>query len=417
MSIPTLAIILAGGKGTRLEPLTQERAKPAVPFAGAYRIIDFPMSNCVNSGLYQMFVLTQYKSLSLDRHLDAAWKPLFQRELGAYLDVIPPQQRIDDEWYRGTADAVYQNIYSIDQAQPENVLILAGDHIYSMDYREMLRFHAEQQADVTLGTYRVPVAEASCQFGVVQIDRSQRVTGFQEKPEHPTDIPGDPGYTLASMGIYIFKTKVLMEMLCANATKRDGGHDFGHHILPDALPTSRVFAYPFRASDGGPAYWKDVGTLDAYAAATQDMLRIDSLLHCDDESWPIRTFKPNLPPAMFLADAGAANDAFVRDSIVCAGSKLVNASVTRSVLGYKSRILAGSCLEDSILLGNVTIGSNVHLRRTIVDKHASLPDGTRVGFDPVADAEQGLTISPGGVTVIPRGWNGTRLAAAAAENR
>jgi glucose-1-phosphate adenylyltransferase len=399
----TLAIILAGGKGSRLDPLTQDRAKPAVPFAGGYRIIDFPMSNCINSGMFQVLVLTQYKSLSLDRHLDMAWKPLFQRDLGAYLEVIPPQQRIDNDWYLGTAHAVYQNIYSIEQMPPDNVLILAGDHAYSMDYREMLHFHLEHDADVTVGAYRVPVEEAAHQFGVIQTDRHQRVIGFEEKPARPTPIPGDPAHALASMGIYVFKTRFLFDSLLDNAAKPDGGHDFGHHILPAVYADSNVFSYTLRAPGGGAAYWKDVGTLDAYYEATQDLLRVDSPLRMDDEDWPIRTFKPNLPPPIFLLGGDAANDGSLRDSIVCSGSKIVGAAMSKSVLGYKCHISPGSRLDGSILLGNVTVGRDVQLRRTIVDKDSMIPDGSRIGFDRAADEARGFTVSPGGITVVPRG--------------
>ncbi len=405
MPTRTLTIILAGGKGSRLEPLTAERAKPAVPFAGGYRIIDFPMSNCVNSGLFQVLVLPQYKSLSLDRHLDLAWKPLFLRELGAFLDVVPPQQRVDEEWYRGTADAVYQNIYSIEQAQPDDVLILAGDHIYAMDYREMLDFHRTHDADVTVGAYRVPLEEAARQFGVIQTDKSHRVIGFQEKPARPTPLPGDPRHTLASMGIYVFKTKFLLETLCAMATEPEHGHDFGHHVLPELLQGPRVMAYPFRAPRGSPnPYWKDVGTIDAYYEAHQDLLQSDSPLKLDWEHWPIRTYKPNLSPPMFLTARQEACYGSVRDSLVCAGCRLVGASLAKSVLGYRCQVSSGSRLENSILLGDVTIGRNVQMRKVIVDKFVQVPDEMRIGFDRRDDLSRGFTISPGGVTVVPRGF-------------
>ena len=405
MSLKTLAIILAGGKGARLDPLTTDRAKPAVPFAGGYRIIDFPLSNCVNSGLFQVLVLPQYKSLSLDQHLELAWKRLFQRELGAYLNVIPPQQRIADEWYQGTADAVYQNIYTIEYSQPDDVLILAGDHVYAMDYREMLQFHHEHQADVTIGTHRVPVAEAARQFGIVQVDSSQRVLGFQEKPAEPTPLPKDPGRTLASMGIYVFKTKFLLDTLCTNAADPKTGNDFGHHILPAVLPTAHLAAFPFRSPGGDEtSYWKDVGTLDAYFDANQDLLSDSAPAYFCDESWPIRTFKPNLPPPVILSDSKEAICGSLHDSIICAGSKLVGADVSRSILGYKSRVSPGAHLEDAILLGDVTVGRDARLRRTIVDKHARIPDFDRIGFDREADVARGFTISAGGVTVIPRGF-------------
>jgi len=405
MRLQTLAIILAGGKGTRLDPLTTDRAKPAVPFAGGYRIIDFPLSNCINSGLFQVLVLTQYKSLSLDQHLDMAWKSLFQRELGAYLNVIPPQQRITDDWYRGTADAVYQNIYSIKYAEPDDVLILAGDHVYAMDYREMMQFHREHQADVTVGTLRVPVAEAAHRFGIVQVDPSRRVVGFQEKPAEPAPLPDDPGHTLASMGIYVFKTKFLMDALCANAATTERGHDFGHHILPAVFLASRMVAFPFCSPDGNAnPYWKDVGTLDAYFDANQELLRANAPAYFRDETWPIRTFKPNLPPPVILSDSENMISGSVHDSIICAGSKLLGADVSRSILGYKSCISPGARLDETILLGDVAIGRDVQLRRTIVDKHARIADFSRIGFDQDVDRARGFTVSQNGVTVVPKGF-------------
>lgn len=403
MSERTLTIILAGGKGTRLEPLTTDRAKPAVPFGGEYRIIDFPLSNCVNSGLFQVLVLTQYKSLSLDRHLERAWKPLFRRELGTFLDIVPPQQRVVEEWYRGTADAVYQNIYSIQQTRPDNVLILAGDHIYAMDYREMLRDHEERHADVTVGAYRVPVGEAARQFGVIQVDGRQRVTGFQEKPDHPTPIPGDPQHALASMGIYVFSTKFLLETLSVNATRPGARHDFGHHILPEVYRDSRVFAFPLRSPHGATPYWKDVGTLDAYFNATQDLLRSNAPLNLHDTRWPIRTFKPNLPPPLMLSRDGGFDEG-VRNSIVCAGSVVDGACVNRSVLGSESRVSPGAMLKETLLLGEVTVGRHARLNRVIVDKRSVIPAGMRIGFDPEEDSAQGFTISPEGITVVPRGF-------------
>ncbi len=405
MRLQTLAIILAGGKGSRLYPLTTDRAKPAVPFAGGYLIIDFPLSNCINSGLFQVLVLTQYKSLSLDQHLDMAWKSLFQRELGAYLNVIPPQQRITDEWYRGTADAVYQNIYSIKYSDPDDVLILAADHVYAMDYREMLQFHRKHQADVTIGTLRVPVADAAHQFGIVQVDASQHVVGFQEKPAEPAPLPDDPGHTLASMGIYVFRTKFLMDTLCANAAAIEGGHDFGQHILPAMLLRSRMVAFPFRSPDGNAnPYWKDVGTLDAYFDANQELLSANAPAYFRDETWPIRTFKPNLPPPVILSDSESMLSGSVHDSIICSGSKLLGADVSRSILGYKSCISPGARLDETILLGDVAIGRDAKLRRTIVDKHARIPDFSRIGFDQDADRARGFTVSQRGVTVVPTGF-------------
>ncbi len=399
----TLAIILAGGKGSRLEPLTRARAESAVPFGGSYRIIDFALSNCVNSELHQILVLTQYKSLSVDRHLDLGWKPLFPRELGTFLNVIPPQHRIEGEYYRGTADAVYQNLESILETQPENVLILAGDHVYTMDYRTMIAFHRAQRADVTIGTYRVPVAEAAGQFGVVNIDPDLRVIGFQEKPLQPPSIPGDPGYTLASMGIYIFSTRFLVDILRQNAGQAKCGHDFGHDILPQIYPTDRVFAFPFRAPGGEPPYWRDVGTLDAYFEAHQEMLLPDSHFKWRDRRWPLRAFKPNLPPPLLLSTADGG-DARVTNSIVCAGSIIQDAHVSRSVIGNECLIHAGAVLEDCILLGRVEIGTGAHLRRTIVDKDSLIPADCRIGFSPDVDRARGFVVSAGNVTVVPDGY-------------
>ncbi len=401
----TLTIILAGGKGTRLEPLTLERAKPAVPFGGSYRIIDFPMSNCINSGLFRVLVLTQYKSLSLDRHLERAWMPLFQRELGAFLELIPPQQRVSEDWYRGTADAVYQNIYSIQSIQPDDVLVLAGDHVYAMDYREMLAFHREQDADLTVGTYRVPIAEAARQFGVIQVDNTHRVVGFEEKPEHPRHIPNDDQHALASMGIYVFKTQFLMNALMADAASATSGHDFGHNILPQTFPTSRVFAFPFcSAGSGNTDYWRDVGTLDAYFRANQDLLSVSPPLALDNDDWPIRTFKPNLPPPVFLTDSSDIRNLNLENSMVGSGSKIVGACISGSVLGHRCIVEANSSVVDSILMGNVRLGRDVRLRRVIVDKDAELASGTSIGFDPDQDLARGFTISPQGITVVPRGY-------------
>jgi glucose-1-phosphate adenylyltransferase len=408
MSEHVLSIILAGGKGTRLEPMTNERAKPAVPFAGAYRIIDFPLSNCFNSGYFQILVLTQYKSLSLDRHLDVGWKSVFPREFGAYLEVVPPQQRIEDEWYRGTADAVYQNIYSIDHCRPDYVLILAGDHVYTMDYREMVQFHIQNRADVTVGAYRVPVEEAAGQFGVIQIARDQRVIGFQEKPQFPTPIPGDDGHTLASMGIYVFSTSFLVDTLCRNAGQPNAGHDFGHHILPAIYPTQRVFAYPFSSPGNATSYWRDVGTLDAYYQAHRDLLQSTAPLDLYNRTWPIRSFRPNLPPPLIVSNKGSSNGACwggrgVRDCIICPGSVIDNADANQSILGYETRIGDRAVIDECILLGGTDVGAGAQLRRTIVDKYAKIAAGARIGFDPDEDRAKGYTVSEAGITVVPRG--------------
>lgn len=401
----TLAIILAGGKGTRLEPLTNDRAKPAVPFGGSYRIIDFTLSNCVNSELLQILVLTQYKSLSVDRHLDLGWKPYFPRELGPFLNVIPPQHRIEGEYYRGTADAVYQNLDSIVDAQSDSVLILAGDHVYTMDYRSMIQFHRERGADVTVGAYRAPISDAAGQFGVIEVDSNQRVTGFQEKPRQPTPIPGDPAHALASMGIYVFSTKFLVDALHTNTTRKDGGHDFGHDILPRIYATERVFALAFRAPGGEPPYWRDVGTIDAYFEAHQELLQPDSPFKWRDRRWPIRTFKPNLPPPLLLSSAGN-DDSALRNCIVCAATVIQDAHISRSIVGHECRIHPGSSIEETVLLGRVEVGAGARLRRTIVDKDCRIPANTQIGFSPDADRARGFIVSSGGVTVVPRDYQG-----------
>ena len=399
----TLAIILAGGKGTRLEPLTDIRAKPAVPFGGSYRIIDFALSNCVNSELLQILVLTQYKSQSVDRHLDLGWKPFFPRELGPFLNVIPPQHLIDGEYYRGTADAVYQNLDSVESSKSDYVLILAGDHVYTMDYRTMIQFHIENQADVTIGAYPVTIAEAAGQFGVVEVDSDQRVKGFQEKPKQPTPIPGDPAHTLASMGIYVFSTPFLIDILRQNATRTGYGHDFGHDILPAIYPTKRVFSFPFRAPDGTAPYWRDVGTLDAYFEAHQDLLRIDSPFHWRDRGWPLRTYKPNLPPP-FIISSDQGENSCARNCVICAASVIHDSKLSRCIIGHDSQIGPGASLEDCILLGRIKIGRGARLRRTIMDKDARIPAGAEIGYSVEADRARGFTVSAGGVTVVPRNY-------------
>ena len=287
-----LAVILAGGKGSRLEPLTRDRAKPAVPFGGAYRIIDFTLSNCLNSGVRKNLVLTQYKAMSLDRHINLGWQSYLCRELGEFIDVVPPQQRIDEHWYQGTADAVYQNIYTIEKERPKYVVILAGDHIYKMNYATLVERHKEANADVTIATLRVAVEAAAQQFGVLEIGEDNRVVGFQEKPPQPKSIPGDPGHTLASMGVYVFTARFLFEQLCLDATRHGSQHDFGRNLIPAVIHTHRVFAYPFIDENRKQeAYWRDVGTLDAYYDANMDLISVDPQLNMYDA----RLAHPHLP--------------------------------------------------------------------------------------------------------------------------
>ena len=398
-----LTLILAGGKGTRLEPLTRDRAKPAVPFGGLYRIIDFPLSNCLNSDLRRILVLTQYKARSLDQHIATGWGYL-SRELDEYVDVLPPQQRLDETWYQGTADAIYQNIYTIEKANPKYVLILAGDHIYKMDYGAMIRAHIETKADLTVGCLPVPVSE-SIHFGVMQVDGSDRILGFQEKPKEPVPIPGDPERILASMGIYVFTARLMYELLCQDATKPESSHDFGKNIIPSMIGKYNVIGYRFRDKNQKPnAYWRDVGTLDAYYQANMDLIQIVPELNLYDHDWPIRTNQPQLPPPKFVfreVDTGRRGEA--HDSIVCAGSIVSGGQVVRSILSPNVRIHSYALIEDSILFSGVDVGRGARIRRAIIDKDVKIPQGTVIGYDVEHDRRRGFTITEAGVVVIAKG--------------
>ncbi len=399
-----LAVILAGGKGSRLEPLTRDRAKPAVPFGGAYRIIDFTLSNCLNSGVRKNLVLTQYKAMSLDRHINLGWQGYLCRELGEFVDVVPPQQRIDEHWYQGTADAIYQNIYTIEKEQPKYVVVLAGDHIYKMNYMKLVEIHLKNDVDLTVSALRVDLQSAR-QLGVMQVDSDYRVIGFKEKPEEPTPIPGDPRHALASMGIYVFTARFLFEQLCLDATRPDSTHDFGRDVIPSIIDTHRVFAYPFmdenRKQD---AYWRDVGTLDAYYEANMDLVSVDPQLNLYDRHWPIRTYQPDYPPPKFVfAEAGpGARRGQALDSIVCLGSILSGGQVDRSILGLDTRINSYAQVEDSILFDRVDVGRHAKIRRAIIDKDVHVPAGVEIGFDHNVDRKRGFTVTEKGVTVIAK---------------
>ncbi|HTQ40830.1 MAG TPA: glucose-1-phosphate adenylyltransferase [Pirellulales bacterium] len=399
-----LAVILAGGKGTRLEPLTRDRAKPAVPFGGLYRIIDFTLSNCLNSGLRKVLVLTQYKASSLDRHLTLGWKQLLCRELDEFIDVLPPQQRIDEHWYQGTADAVYQNIYTLEKERPDYVVILAGDHIYKMNYDSMVQAHLEKNADVTVGVLRVP-AQESRHFGVVEMEVDGRVTSFEEKNPQAKTIPGDSRHCLASMGIYVFGARFLFEQLCLDATQPGSQHDFGRNILPSIVDTHRVFAFPFHDENRKQdAYWRDVGTLDAYYEANMDLVAVDPLLNMYDMQWPIRTYQPNYPPPKFVfaEDGPDARRGEALDSVVCNGCIVSGGHVRRSILGPNVRINSFAKVEDSILFEGVDIGRHTFVRRAIIDKRVHIPPGTMIGYDAEQDRARGFTVTEKGVTVIAK---------------
>jgi glucose-1-phosphate adenylyltransferase len=400
-----LTLILAGGKGTRLEPLTRDRAKPAVPFGGLYRIVDFTLSNCINSGLRRILVLTQYKARSLDRHIAAGWGFL-SRELGEYVEVLPPQQRIDEHWYKGTADAIYQNIYSIEKEDPNYVLILAGDHIYKMDYGDMIRAHLDQKADLTIGCIPVPLREGSS-FGVMHVDQDDRVIRFQEKPREPAPIPGDPQHCLASMGIYIFAARPMYELLCQDATHGDSDHDFGKNIIPGIINSSRVYVFRFRDKNRKAVpYWRDVGTLDAYYQANMDLVEVDPVLNLYDREWPIRTFQHQLPPPKFVfGDEGPrslARRGEAHDSMVCQGCIISGGHVSKSILSPNVRVNSYAVVDNSILFEGVDVGRHCKIRKAIIDKDVKIPASTTIGYDLEHDRERGFQVTEQGIVVIAK---------------
>src|SRR5438552_4529634 len=400
-----LTLILAGGRGTRLEPLTRDRAKPAVSFGGLYRVIDFTLSNCINSGLRRVYVLTQYKARSLDRHIRLGWNFL-SPELDEFVDVLPPQQRIDEHWYKGTADAIYQNIYSIEKANPKYVLILAGDHIYKMDYGDMIQTHLDHKADLTIGCISAPLREGS-NFGIMQVDNENRVKSFLEKPREPPPMPDDPQHCLASMGIYIFTARLMYELLCQDATHPQSDHDFGKNIIPNMIKTDRVYAFRFRDKNRKAIpYWRDVATLDAYYQANMDLVDVDPVLNLYDREWPIRTYQPQLPPPKFVFfDEGLREQARrgeAHDSMVCQGCIVSGGHVRRSILSPNVRVNSFALVEDSILFDGVDVGRHCRIRRAIIDKEVSIPPNTTVGYDLDHDRQRGFTITEQGVVVIAK---------------
>lgn len=393
----TLALILAGGRGSRLKHLTLWRAKPAVPFGGKFRIIDFPLSNCVNSGIRRIGVLTQYKAHSLLRHIQAGWGSL-RGEFGEFIDLLPAQQRIETSWYAGTADAVYQNLDIIRSHNPEYVLILAGDHIYKMDYGPMIGYHVENQADLTVGCIEVPVEEAAGAFGVMSVDADWRVQRFSEKPAQPESIPGRPGTTLASMGIYVFNTQHLYEQLIKDADMRSSSHDFGKDIIPNVIEKYKVVAYPFRERDGKQAYWRDVGTVDAFWEANIELVQITPELNLYDEEWPIWTYQEQLPPAKFVFD-DEERRGMALGSMVSGGCIISGAVVRRSLLFSRVTVEAHSTVQDSVVLPEVRVGRNCRIRRAVIDKGCIIPDGTVIGENRDDDAQR-FYVSPKGIVLV-----------------
>ena len=395
----TLALILAGGRGTRLKQLTDWRAKPAVPFGGKFRIIDFPLSNCVNSGIRQVGVLTQYKAHSLIRHIQRGWG-FMRGELHEFVEVLPAQQRVETSWYEGTADAVFQNLDIIRSHQPRYVLILAGDHIYKMDYGTMLAAHAEQGADVTVGCIEVPVDEARA-FGVMDIDENNRVIEFHEKPDNPQSIPGKPGTALASMGIYIFNTELLRDELIRDRADPNSTHDFGRDIIPKLIARGNVCAFPFRdAQTGEQAYWRDVGTVDAFWQSNLELIGVTPELNLYDKDWPIWTYQEQLPPAKFVFDDDDRRGTAV-DSMIAGGCIVSGSAVRHSLLFSNVHIHSFCEVSDSVIFPDVTLGRHVHIRNAILDRGCQVPAGERIGFDLEQDRKRFHVTEKGIVLVTP----------------
>lgn len=395
----TLALIMAGGRGSRLKQLTLWRAKPSVPFGGKFRIIDFPLSNCINSGIRRIGVLTQYKAHSLIVHIQQGWGML-RGEFGEFVELLPAQQRIETSWYAGTADAIYQNIDIIRNHNPEYVLVLAGDHVYKMDYGAMLAFHVEQQADITVGCLEVPVAEASA-FGVMDVDSEQRIRQFLEKPEQPPALPDDPAMSLCSMGIYVFNKEFLIERLLEDADDTQSSHDFGKDVIPGLIDNYRAYAYAFRDPvSGNKGYWRDVGTVDAFWEANMELIGITPELNLYDMDWPIWTYQEQLPPAKFVFDEDGRRGEAI-DSMVSGGCIISGSTVRHSLLFSSVRVESYSLIEDSLILPEVEIGQHCEIRHAIIEKGCVIPDNTRIGVDPQEDAKKYYITRKGVVLVTP----------------
>ena len=406
-----LTMVLAGGKGERLNPLTLHRAKPAVPFGGKYRIIDFTLSNCLNSGLRKIAVLIQYKSHSLDRHIRRGWNILNQ-EVGEFIASIPPQQRIGEDWYKGTADAVYQNLFLLDNEQPAFLLVLAGDHIYKMNYAEMYDFLIAKQADAVVAAIEFPLAEAS-RFGVIGVDDECRIVRFDEKPEHPMPLPSDPAQAFVSMGIYLFRAEVIRKQLTESRistllltdTKHESLHDFGKHIIPRMIQENRVFAYNFLDENRKAVkYWRDIGTLDAYWEANMDLVAVDPLFNLYDQLWPIRTYQGQYPPAKFVfaQDYEDGRMGIALDSIVCGGCIISGGRVQNSVLSPNVVVQDHAEVRESVVMENVVIGEHCRIKRAIIDKDVNIPPKTEIGYD--LDADRGrFTVTESGLVAISKG--------------
>lgn len=417
-----LTIIMAGGRGQRLRPLTHDRSKPAVPFGGIYRLIDIPLSNCINSQLYKILVFPQYKSQSMIDHLDDGWN-IFSGDLGHYLRTVGPQQRMGEEWYRGTADSVRQNIYLIEREQPRLVLILSGDHVYKMDYSQFRTYHEKHEADLSVGLLEVDRAQAS-EFGIAEVDNDFRIRAWEEKPREPKPIPDDPDRSLASMGIYLFKTEVLLELL-----KKTDFEDFGKDIIPKCIQELKVVAYPYRRlnkirdyihmvdADGvrrlqlvdgtrDSQYWRDVGTLDAYWNANMDLTGIDPFFNLYGRLWPIRTYQRQYPPAKFVfnqRDGDIARMGMALDSMVAPGCIISGGIVRSSVLSYNVTVRSWAEIDESVIMDGVEIGRNCRIKKAIIDKDNVIPPNTQIGIEPQEDRQR-FEVTPRGIVTVPRGY-------------
>ncbi len=402
----TLTIILAGGTGTRLHPLTRDRAKPAVPFGGKYRIIDFTLANCLHSGLRRILVLTQYKSLSLQKHLRDGWS-IFNPELGEYVTPVPPQMRTGERWYSGTADSVYQNLYLLERSGARWVLVLSGDHIYRMDYAAMLKFHLQQDAGLTVGCMDVPLTQAQ-EFGIMTVDVNGRIQKFEEKPANPVPIPSEPKQALASMGIYVFSMELLLEVLTADARQENSSHDFGKDIISRLIGTEKVYAYHFGGQEGRVSpdrYWRDVGTLDSYYEANMDLLKPVPPIDLYQANWPIRTYQSQNPPARTVPGDEGSEGIFI-NSIAAGGVVVSGGSVQHSILFPHVFVDDEAVIHDSILFNGVQVGKGAELQNCIVDKDVVIPAGEKIGFEKEKDSKR-FTITEKGVVVVPKNYSFT----------
>ncbi len=407
----TISIVLAGGVGSRLHPLTAERAKPAVPFGGNYRIIDFTLSNCLHSGMRRVLVLTQYKSHSLHKHLRDGWS-VFNPGIGEYVTIVPPQMRTGQSWYAGTADAVYQNLYLLKRSGADQVLILSGDHIYRMDYAAMLKFHCDNLADATVACMSVPRKEASA-FGILAIGDDCRITHFQEKPSRPRCLKGDPNHCLASMGIYIFSRELLCSALEEDAAREDSTHDFGKDILPWLIQSDAVYGYEFGGQRGrvsADGYWRDVGTIDAYYMANMNLLDPEPPIDLYQSNWSIHSAESSSPPARAVPGRSGKKASQIDNAILGAGTVVEGGTVKNSILSRNVRIAEGAIVADCILFDDVQVGAGAHLEGCIVDKHVSIPPGERIGLDNFRD-KQRFVLSDGGIVAVPRAYDFSSLSA------